>query len=212
MLVESQAGKIREPFNALSHFVGAVLALVGTGYLVYTHGFLVGPTIALSIFGVAAMLMFGASSLYHWTPMVKPALRKFDHSTIYLMIAGSYTPMCLLSLSGQLRWVILGLEWTLAAIGIFAALTMDKPPTWLRLTLYLVMGWMILPVLGFVSRGIPSTAIAWMVAGGLFYTVGSVIYAIKKPNFWPGVFGFHELWHLFVLGGFACHFAMMTQI
>jgi len=210
--MDNRGPKIREPFNAISHLLGAVFALVGTAYLILSRELIGLPVLALFIFGLSAILMFGASSLYHWTPEVFLPLRKFDHSSIYIMIAGSYTPMCLIAFTGPVRWVVLGLEWTLAAIGIAAAMSMEKPPTWLRLTLYLVMGWMILPILGLVNKDLPSQALAWMVAGGFFYTIGSVIYAVKKPDLWPGRFGFHELWHLFVLGGFGCHFAMMSRI
>jgi hemolysin III len=207
--------KIREPFNAISHLVGAIIAVLGTAYLLSTRQTTTAAAVGFLIFGFGAVMMFGSSSLYHWTANAKSWLQKLDHSAIYMMIAGSYTPICLLALPDGLKYKILGLQWGLASVGIISTILMTKPPTWLRLTLYLLMGWMVLPLVNSISpatAGTASTVIGWMVAGGLFYTVGSVIYASKKPTLWPGKFGFHELWHLFVLGGFGCHFAMMTRI
>jgi len=133
-----------------------------------------------------------------------------DHCAIYVMIAGSYTPIALLALPNPTQQVVLAIQWGLALIGVVVAATREKTPTPLRLTLYLVMGWMIVALIPQLRMGMPVSGIAWMVAGGVSYTVGAVVYASKKPTLWPGKFGFHELWHVFVLGGAICHFVVMA--
>jgi hemolysin III len=204
--------KIREPFNAISHAVGAVLTSIGAIYLL-TQGSYPAITVGFAIYGLMATLLFSASAIYHWTHEAKPALQKFDHASIYLMIAGSYTPICLVGFQEKAFGVsMLVIQWTLALIGIITVLTMKKQPTWLRLTLYLLMGWMVLPLVGKLFPALGASGLAWMFAGGLAYTFGAVIYASKKPFFKPGVFSFHEVWHLCVMAGAACHFMVMLRL
>jgi hemolysin III len=206
------ARSIREPFNAVSHFVGAILAVVGMMYLLFLSRTDPRAMVGFAIYGVFATLLFAASAAYHWSNRGGYWLQKLDHIAIYLMIAGTYTPVCLLGLPGTSGTVVLALEWILAAIGVTATITMEKPPTWLRLVLYLAMGWMVLPLIGLLGRTITAAGLAWMIAGGLAYTFGTVIYASKRPNPWPGRFGFHEIWHLFVLAGGTCHFGTMLYL
>lgn len=196
----------------MSHLVGAILLAIGTTYLIL--GNLPRPVAAWSfaIFGLAAIFLFTSSTIYHWGSAQNQWLQRIDHSAIYVMIAGSYTPIALLALPAPQKWIVLTLQWGLAIFGVVFTVTRDKTPTWLRLTLYLVMGWMLL---AFVQPLLSSTTwqtIAWLFGGGITYTIGSIIYATKKPVLWPGKFSSHELWHLFVLGGAACHFAMMLKL
>jgi hemolysin III len=156
--------------------------------------------------------MFVSSALYHWLRLDHQWLQRMDHAAIYVMIAGSYTPVALLGLPGVAGWVVLGLQWGLALVGVAAAATRDKTPTPLRLTLYLVMGWMIVVLVPQVLAATSPATVAWMVAGGVSYTVGAIVYASKRPQLWPGKFGFHELWHVFVLGGAACHLVVMITL
>ncbi len=204
------SAKIREPFNALSHLAGAVLLGLGSVVLVLTS--LASPlaAVAFAIFGLGAVFMFTSSSLYHWLKLDHQWLQRMDHCAIYVMIAGSYTPIALLALPSPTQQIVLAIQWGLALIGVVVAATREKTPTPLRLTLYLVMGWMIVALIPQLRAGMPVSGIAWMVAGGVSYTVGAVVYASKKPTLWPGKFGFHELWHVFVLGGAICHFVVMT--
>ncbi|MFZ4507383.1 MAG: PAQR family membrane homeostasis protein TrhA [Fimbriimonas sp.] len=204
--------RIREPFNALSHLVGAVLTAIGASYLVLLHQGVFLAWFGFAIYGVMATTLFAASAAYHWSVAGEHALRKFDHASIYLMIAGTYTPVCLLAMQGSTRITVLSIEWGFALIGIAATFVMAKPPTWLRLTLYLVMGWITLPILGSLASVVSWTGVAWMLAGGLVYTLGTVVYAAKRPNPWPDTFGSHGLWHLFVVGGAACHFVLMFYL
>lgn len=202
--------KVREPFNAFSHLFGALLIVFGLAFLLLRNGGESMP--AYVIYGLGTGFLFVSSAVYHWTEVVKPGLQKMDHSAIYLMIAGTYTPVALLGVGGQLGYGILAAQLVLCLIGVVSTLVMTKPPTWLRLVLYLVMGWMMLPFVGILLPKIGSVAVIWMFAGGLSYTVGTVVYASKRPKLWPGKFSFHELWHVFVLVGAACHFAMMTYV
>lgn len=169
-------------------------------------------TFGFGVAGFVSVLLFSSSAMYHWSHRALDGMRRFDHTSIYLMIAGTFTPLCLLALEGTTRTAMLAIEWGCALIGVVSTLTMAKPPIWLRLTLYLTMGWITLPILGSLHPTLGDNGIRWMLAGGLVYTLGTVIYATKKPDPWPGVFGFHEIWHLFVMGGAACHYVMMLSL
>lgn len=208
----SALSRIREPFNALSHAAGA--AIVGGGALVIAILAWQNPTaaVAFAIFGLGATFMFTSSALYHWLKSDHQWLRRMDHAAIYVMIAGSYTPVALLGLPRTAGVIVLALQWTMALIGIVVAATREKTPTPLRLTLYLVMGWMIAVLVPQVHAKTSVATLAWMISGGLAYTVGAVVYAAKRPNLIPGKFGFHELWHVFVLAGALCHFGVMVTL
>jgi hemolysin III len=191
----------RESFNAYSHLLGAVSVVVGIVYLLTTRD---QGLWSYLVYGLMTGFLFTSSTIYHWTQNVSDRLQKMDHCAIYLMIAGCYTPISTIAVTGSLGWGILFVEWLLAAIGVTATLVMTKPPTWLRLVLYLAMGWMILPFMGAVTQRLPQAGLVWMICGGLAYTVGTIVYASKRPTLWPGKFSFHELWHVFVLAGAVC--------
>lgn len=206
------SSRIREPFNALSHLVAAVLVLAGTSALIFASWPHPAAWVSFLVFGAGAIFLYISSAVYHWTPQVIPSLQKLDHTAIYVMIAGCYTPLCVLLLTGGVGWWVLAAQWGLAITGVVLTLTMEKPPTWVRLVLYLVMGWMALPFASQVVAKSGWETMAWMIAGGLFYTVGVIFYASKRPRLWPGVFSSHELWHCFVMAGTACHFMLMVAI
>ncbi len=204
--------RIREPFNAISHVVGA--GIVGSGAFVLAILAVSAPVaaVAFAIFGLGAVFMFTSSALYHWLRLEYQWLQRMDHAAIYVMIAGSYTPVALLALPKVSGIVVLSLQWGMAALGVVVAATREKTPTPLRLALYLGMGWMIALLIPQVMAVAGPGTLGWMLAGGVFYTVGAVIYAAKRPNLWPGRFGFHELWHVFVLGGAICHLLVMVTL
>lgn len=204
--------RIREPFNAVSHFIGAVLTVVGLAYLIWVARLDARALAGFTIYGVLTTLLFAASAAYHWSNRGQKWLQRFDHAAIYFMIAGTYTPVCLLGLQGNMASGVLIAEWAMAAIGVIATFTMAKTPTWLRLVLYLGMGWMALPLIGVLLPRVSAAGIGWIVAGGLAYTLGTIVYAAKRPNPWPGKFGSHEIWHLFVLGGGVCHYLLMVTL
>jgi hemolysin III len=156
------------------------------------------------------MVLYAASSAYHLirgSASTDRLLRRFDHCAIFLLIAGTYTPMLYGALDGTRRTVFLGIVWSVALIGILMRITWLGAPRWLYTAMYLGMGWIGVLQAGAFRRALPSTVLALIVAGGLTYTAGAIIYALKRPNFLPGRFGFHELWHLFVLAASALHFA-----
>ncbi len=204
--------KIREPFNTWSHFGGAVAVLLGVLALCIAYRTQPLAVIGFAVFGLGTAFLYSSSAAYHWTARPVVALQKMDHSAIFAMIAASYTPLCLLALPSPIKWVVLALQWGLAVVGISVTTLTKKPPTWFRLVLYVSMGWMALPLAPLVLQTAPVQALVWMVLGGLAYTVGIVFYASKRPILWPGKFSNHEVWHVFVLAGTACHYTMMWWI
>jgi len=203
---------MREPFNAISHLVGAILVAACTVALCLVNKFDPIAIAAFIVFGLGAMFMFSSSSAYHWTKTVKPWLQRLDHSAIFVMIAASYTPICLLALSPPLSVYVLCLQWGLALFGLLWNFLVGKPPTWVRLTLYLTMGWMAVFLLPSLRLDQPVVVLSLLLAGGVFYSVGVIFYSLKRPILWPNRFGAHEIWHLFVLGGAASHSVMMFYL
>lgn len=201
----------RDPFSGLSHLIGALLAIIGTSFLLQRsieEGDLLKMT-SYSIFGLSMFLLYLASALYHLikaSPQILLTLQKIDHLMIYFLIAGTYTPFCLLAIKGTLGIVLLTIVWTLAFGGIFLSFYWIHAPRWFSTSIYLIMGWMIVWVIRPIMQTLPTGGLILLLAGGLSYSIGAVIYALKRPNLIPGYFGFHELWHLFVLGGTTCHF------
>ena len=203
---------LREPFNALSHLIGAVLAMIGASYLIVQS--LPHPiaVTAFLIYGFAITLLFASSGIYHALYGGGKWLQRLDHSAIFIMIAGSYTPVALIGVPGKLGTTMMVLEWSMALIGVVATVIFGGGPSWLRLTLYLAMGWLAVFALGPLSSALTPTGLTWLLAGGMLYTVGCVIYASKRPKLWPGKFGSHELWHLFVLAGGGAHYMVMLAL
>ena len=200
----------REPVNGWLHLGGAILALVGLvvlGAEAAERG-TVRHLVGAGVFGLTAVLMFGASSLYHLrrTSRRGAVYRRLDHSAIYAFIAGSYTPVCLIALHDTPYGApLLAGIWSLAALGIAQKFLWRDAPRGVSTALYLALGWLGMLVAPPLLRVAPRF-FAWMLAGGILYTVGAVCYSAKWPRGRPGVFGFHELWHLFVLCASASHY------
>jgi hemolysin III len=203
--------RLREPVNGLTHAAGGVLAFVGLFVLVASAASAgrMDQIVAFGIFGISLVALYIASSLYHLLPL-SPAgvarLRKLDHVAIFVLIAGTYTPFCLLALDGGWRWGVLAIAWGLALCGASLKLLWMEAPRWLSVLLYLGMGWVAVAAVPALLRTLPAGGMAWVLAGGLTYSAGALVYGLKRPNPIPGTFGFHELWHLFVVAGSACHF------
>jgi hemolysin III len=206
--------RLREPVSGLTHLAGVLLALIGLIVLLTRAAGRVDQLVAFGVFGLSLIALYSASALYHLLP-VSPAatarLRRLDHMTIFILIAGTYTPVCVLALEGGWRAGLLGLIWTLALGGVALKLLWMEAPRWLSVGVYLAMGWLAVIAASAIFQAIPYGGIAWILGGGLVYSAGALIYALKRPNLVPGVFGFHELWHLFVLAGSACHFWAMLR-
>ena len=201
--------RFRQPVSGLTHLLTAVAALAGSALLVAQAGGPPGRRIALGLYGLSLVLLFSCSAAYHLIqagPRGTLLLRKLDHTAIYLLIAGTYTPICVLRLAGFWKWGLLAVIWSLAVIGIGVKIFIIKAPRWVTAGVYVVMGWLAILAIRPILAALPSGALFWLIAGGVVYTLGAVIYILKKPDFVPGVFGFHEVWHLFVMLGAAAHF------
>ncbi len=202
---------IREPINTLTHGAGALLAVIGLIVLIYEaiQSGSVSHLIAFSIFGLSMILLYTASSLYHALPVKKKTLellQKLDHSMIYVLIAGTYTPICLLVLEGGWKWGLFTTIWGLTIVGIIKKFLWMNAPRWLSTSFYLGMGWLAVITFPTLMEKLPMAFLVWIGVGGLAYTLGAVIYGIKKPNPIPNWFGHHEIWHLFVMAGTFSHF------
>jgi hemolysin III len=205
--------KFRDPVSGLTHLGAAVLAVFGLGALLWLGRGNLMKEISLLVYGISVILLFSASATYHLvkaSPQIIQRLRKMDHSAIYLLIAGSYTPICLYFFEGFWRWGLLAIIWSMALIGIIVKLFVINAPRWVSAGIYLVMGWLSVMAVQEMLRAMPVGALVWLVLGGLFYTVGAVIYITKKMDFYPGVFGFHEVWHIFVILGSLSHFIVIA--
>jgi hemolysin III len=205
--------RLREPVNGLTHLVAAALAGIGLIVLLVLGRGDIPKQLALLLYGVSLVLMFSASATYHLVksgPRAALLLRKLDHSSIYLLIAGTYTPICLHFFTGFWRWGMLAVVWSFALVGIGVKVFVINAPRWLNAGIYLIMGWLAILGAKQIFLSMPSFAIMWLVAGGLFFTIGAIIYIIKRPDFFPGIFGFHEIWHIFVILGCLSHFILIA--
>jgi len=200
--------KLREPFNGLSHLAGAISAFLGGIVLLIVGWTGTVRIISVIIYIISLISMFSASATYHLTqvkPRAQEILRKVDHSAIFLLIAGTYTPICLNAFTGFWRWGFLSIIWGIALVGIIIKIFYIRAPRWLNAGMYVLMGW--ISILAWRQMaGLPLGALIWLIVGGVIYTLGAVVYATKIFNFVPGKFGFHEVWHLFVIGGAMAHF------
>ncbi len=208
--------KIKDPVSALTHLVGAVLSLFGA-LLLIRYAYQEATTwhiVSFIIYSISLISLYTASTIYHWVPISGEkglVLRKIDHMMIYILIAGTYTPICLISLRGPWGWSLLISIWILAIAGIILkSISMDIP-RWLSTGIYIVMGWLVVIAFYPLRRSLPAQGILWLIGGGIIYTLGAVIYALKWPKFTNKWFGFHELFHLFVIGGSVCHFLLMYK-
>jgi hemolysin III len=204
--------RIREPVNGGSHLLGLLLASAGTILLLRMAR---GPwqLAAFAVYGATLILLYGASTLYHLLPLSdRPlrALRTLDHIAIYFLIAGTYTPIALITLHSALGWALLATVWLIAVAGIPFKLFFLDAPVWVSTATYLAMGYLALVAVVPLARAVSINGLLWLVAGGLAYTIGAVIYSRQRPDPFPGRFGHHEIWHLLVLTGSACHFAFMV--
>lgn len=194
------------------HAVNFPLAVIG-GILLTMSAPATAPRVACLIFAITAASLFGTSAVYHlgpWRPPVKAALRRADHSNIFLIIAGSYTPLAVLMLDTRGATILLVIVWVGAALGLTARMIWLTAPRWIYTPVYLALGWVAVGYMPtFWKAGFQEPV--WLVAvGGLAYTLGAVMYALKRPNPFPGWFGFHELFHVGTVIGFWCHFAAVV--
>jgi hemolysin III len=202
---------VREPFNGFSHLFGAVLSVAGLGLLIrraLNYGSVL-YLVAFIIFGISLILLYTASALYHLlliSEQVTKVLRYIDHMMIYILIAGTYTPICLISLRGVQGKILLISIWVLAVAGVIVTGFWLNAPRYLSTLIYAVMGWLIIVTLPQLLTALTVPGFAWLLIGGVFYTIGAVIYGLKRPNLPSGLLGFHEIFHLFIIAGSICHY------
>ncbi|WP_062107963.1 PAQR family membrane homeostasis protein TrhA [Bacillus niameyensis] len=203
---------IREPFNALSHLAGALLSVVGLILMVIKVSLNGGSALQLGaaiMFGVSLILLYSASTTYHLViakDKVIAFLRRFDHSMIFALIAGSYAPFCLISLKGKMGWIVFSIVAVIALSGILFKMVWFNCPRWLSTVLYIALGWVIVIAIVPLSSNLGPGGLFLLIFGGILYTIGGVIYGLKPKFLEMKHLGFHEIFHLFILAGSLCHF------
>lgn len=204
---------IREPWSAFTHLIGMLLSILASVPLLIKAG-MSGTSVifwSCAIFICSMILLYGASTLYHSVSVggrIERICKKMDHMMIFVLIAGSYTPVCVIALGKKQGYPLLALVWGLALVGMVIKGLFVYCPKWFSSILYIAMGWLCLGVFGPLHNALPPAAFGWLFAGGIIYTIGGVIYALKLPlfNATHKSFGSHEIFHLFVLAGSICHF------
>lgn len=205
------------PWSAITHGLGAVLSVLGTGFLLLRAAAREDALLCavFLIYGLSMTCLYTASTLYHCVNTSvggRIALRKYDHCSIYLLIAGSYTPICLTALRSSGGSPLLAVVWTVGLAGIILTLAKLSIPRWLTSAIYLFMGWLAIFAIGPIRLALSPVCFFWLMAGAVMYTVGGVLYAIKWPGRSNPRFGCHEIFHVFILLGSICHFVMMYHL
>lgn len=202
------------PWSSVTHGIGAVLAVLGT-VLLLLHSKNAVQYVSFAVYGASMIALYSASALYHClrTGIAgRRRLRKLDHCSICLLIAGSYTPICMTALKDSCGLPLLAGVWVFALAGILLSLFWITAPRWLSAGVYLCMGWLAAFALKPLSAALPLEGMAWLLAGGVLYSVGGVLYALKWPGRHNPRFGCHEIFHLFILLGSLCHYINMYRV
>lgn len=209
-------GIFRDPVSGLTHLAGAFLGAIGMIYLLNASRDQ-GPRVlsAMTIYGISMILLYLASSIYHLlhvSDSFRLTLRRVDHAMIPVFIAGTYTPFCMIALNDSLGYRVLASVWILSVGGLLKSLYWIHAPRWVPAVLYVAMGWLSMIMIMPLWSALTHLSFFCLLLGGLSYSVGAIIYAKKWPDPWPPIFGFHEIWHLFVLGGSIFHFAAVANL
>lgn len=208
---------LREPGSAITHFIAMCFAIgAGIPLLIKASAFGMLDLVAMLVFITSMILLYGASATYHsinLSDSIIKIFRKIDHSMIFVLIAGSYTPVCMIVLGGSTGYKLLAIVWGIALIGIGVKFLWINCPKWFSSVIYIAMGWICVFYMTTIYDSIPFAAFMWLLVGGIIYTIGGVIYALKVPifNAKHTNFGSHEIFHLFVMAGSFCHFIFMYQ-
>ena len=209
---------VKDPGSALTHFIAMILAALAAFPLITKAALTSGlyTAVAVGIFIISMVLLYAASTVYHTfdiSETVNKLLKKIDHMMIFVLIAGTYTPVCLIVLGNSVGYRLLALVWSIAAIGIVINALWINCPKWFSSMIYIAMGWVCLTAIRTIVANLTPGAFFWLLAGGIIYTIGGVIYALKLPLFNARFknFGSHELFHLFVMGGSFCHYIVMFR-
>ncbi len=207
--------KIKDPVSAITHFIAMILALIAAIPLLIkasSDGRL--HLVTLTVFIISMVFLYAASTIYHTldiSPKVNRLLKKVDHMMIFILIAGTYTPICLIVLGDKTGWSLMALVWGIALSGILIKACFIMCPKWFSSCLYIAMGWVCVLAFTKIMDALSPAGFLWLLAGGIIYTVGGIIYALKLPlfNAKHKSFGSHEIFHLFVMGGSLCHYILM---
>lgn len=215
-MLEKMSARVKDPVSAATHFIGMILAILAAAPLLLKAAARPGHLFfaAMAVYAASLVLLYAASSAYHTfdgSKSVNTLLKKADHMMISVLIAGSYTPVCLLVLRGNTGLILLATVWGFALVGILIKAFWVYCPRWVSSILYIGMGWSCVLAMTQIVHTMSGGALAWLVAGGVIYTAGGVIYALKLPvfNSHHKYFGSHEIFHLFVMAGSICHFIVM---
>lgn len=207
---------IREPGSAITHFIGMMLAVFASIPLLVKAGTTQSGQYftAMTIFMLSMILLYASSTIYHTVNLSGKSLRffrKMDHMMIFVLIAGSYTPICLIVLGGKQGYTLLSVVWGIAIVGMIIKALWITCPKWFSSIIYIAMGWVCVFVFRQLLQTLPMEAFFWLFGGGVIYTAGGIIYALKLPifNAKHAAFGSHEIFHLFIMAGSACHFIFM---
>ncbi len=203
-----------ELFSSYSHLFGAAATLLGMLFLLTRTLPAPGPAAVVTIYGLSTTFLFISSFIYHSRKTEEDGTsvrRKLDHIAIFVMISGTFTPLCYLYLEGVWLWGILGAQWLLVVFGIIFKLLILNTPRWVTTGIYLLQGWMAVLPIGIFARTMHPLQVTLLFSGGILYSVGALFYNRKKPNPWPGVFGFHEIFHVFILLAAACHYVAILM-
>ncbi len=206
----------REPVNAISHMAGSLASIAALTLMVVFAAIKADAwhVVSFAVFGATLVFMYTASFLYHGLRLSEKTLeifRRIDHIMIFVVIAGSYTPLCLVPLRGPWGWTLFGTIWAIALAGIVLKLFWMHLPRWISTFIYLGMGWLCVAAIYPLAQILGPAPLAWLALGGIFYSTGALVYSVKKPDPFPGIFGFHEIWHIFVLLGSASHFWLVFR-
>lgn len=208
---------MRDKISTITHFIGAILSVVGLIYLIYkgikvgTFPYLIGSL----VFGISMVLLYSASTTYHWIRAKDKTLeifRKIDHMMIFVLIAGTYTPICIVALGGVFGYTFLAVVWTIAIVGIVMKAFWKDMPRKVTTAIYISMGWFSVVALYHLTKSLPLQGLIFLILGGIAYTIGGIIYGGKFKIFNFKNFGFHEVFHLFVLGGSFFHYMMVVTL
>jgi hemolysin III len=202
----------RPMLRGVSHLTAAIAAMLGAPLLLLVAD---SPRayVGGAIFGASLILLYGTSAAYHritWTPLFRAIISRMDDSMVLVLIAGTYTPFCLLVLNNAWGITMLSVVWGVAGAGVIMNLARPARPRWLRVAFYVILGWLALVSAGELAARLSASPLALLVLGGVLYTLGGVVYAVRKPNPWPRVFGYLEVFHLLVIAGSALHYSLVA--
>ncbi|UCH86614.1 MAG: hemolysin III family protein [Dehalococcoidia bacterium] len=212
MALADEFTRERPMLRGVSHVGATIAAMLGAPLLLLVAD---SPRayVGGAIFATSLILLYGTSAAYHhiaWTPLFRAIISRLDHSMVLVLIAGTYTPLCLVVLSNAWGITMLSVVWGVAGAGIITNLARPATPRWLRVTFYVILGWLALASAGELAARLSASPLALLVLGGVLYTVSGIVYAVRKPDPWPRVFGHLEVFHLLVIAGSALHYSLVA--